>query len=296
MNITKKDKLIIVVFLLGLLAILGGSLYYEYVKEQRQNNYDTALVLMQQENYAEAKVLLGDLPKDYSDSAELYLFCDGMLSYEKGYLPNAAKKIMNCNFAEQDDEIRELFLSRKETILDKKAVYDAEMDRIRQEQEAARIKAVEERKKKEAEAERKAQEEYMRRIHEGVPFVGMPEKYIDETSLGKHSDSYTNTNIINNKKVKGHGYFFEKDGYQIFFVFCRYGVVESVADQRDSIEYQKQRRAEKKKEAQKKKENKVEDPYNASDYGYADDFYEDYYDEFYDFVDAEDYWEEHYEE
>ena len=38
---------------------------------------------------------------------------------------------------------------------------------------------------------------------------------------------------------------------QIFFVFCRYGVVESVADQRDSIEYQKQRRAEKKKEASK---------------------------------------------
>ena len=122
----------------------------------------------------------------------------------------------------------------------------------------------------------------------------MPEKYIDETSLGKHSDSYTNTTIENNKKVKGTGYFFKKDGYQIFFVFCRHGVVETAADQRDSIEYQKQRRAENKKEAQKTK-NASADPYNASDYGYASDFYEDYYDEFYDGEDAEDYWDEHHE-
>ena len=292
----KNDKRILLLFLLGLLIILGGALVNEYITEKRQNDYDTALVLMQQENYTEAKNLLGTVPTDYSDSAELYRFCDGMERYKNGYLPSSAEKIKDCSFSSQNAELRELFLSRKAKILEEKAAYDIEMERIRQEQEAARKKAEEERNIAEAEAERKAQEEYLRRIHEGVPFVGMPEKYIDETSLGKHSDSYTNTTIINNKKVKGHGYFFEKDSYQIFFVFCRYGVVEKAVDQRDSIEYQKQRRAEKKKEAQKKKESKSEDTYNASEYGYASDFYEDYYDEFYDGIDAEDYWEEHYEE
>ena len=36
------------------------------------------------------------------------------------------------------------------------------------------------------------------------------------------------------------------------------------------------------------------DPYNAKDYGYVEDFYDDHYDDFFDLDDAEDYYMDHY--
>ena len=39
-----------------------------------------------------------------------------------------------------------------------------------------------------------------------------------------------------------------------------------------------------------------DDPYDASDYSHPDDFYYDHYDDFYDFEEAEEYYEEHYED
>ena len=47
------------------------------------------------------------------------------------------------------------------------------------------------------------------------------------------------------------------------------------------------------KPAQSRSGTKEKDPYDASDYSHADDFYYDHYDDFWDYEDAEDYWEEY---
>lgn len=285
-----RKKTVLIIFIC--LFIVGFYMYLVYQTEQNNiEAYDAAVFEILEENYTSAKVKLEPLAQlQYKDSEELFSFCEGMEYYLLGgdSLSDAKTHVEKCTFREQKDLYKDIFLERKQLVLDAKTAYDLEQKRIREEQERLRLE-------REAEKERKAHEAFLRKIHEGVPYVGMPQAYIDDTSLGKHSDSYTNTIIENNKKVKGTGYFWKKNGYQIFFAFCRYGKVVDVADQRNSIEAQKQRKAENKKAAQTKKTSS-EDPYNAKDYGYASDFYEDHYDEFYDAIDAEDYWEEHYYE
>lgn len=283
-----KKKLTNVYTIAVLLLVVVLSCVSYQAAQDKKAIYHSAIDDIVQEQYAEAKTKLRPLSEiQYRDTEELYAFCVAMEYYSKysdgkvSALQNALKYTENCNFYEQEDDVRNLLLARKKIILDAKSEYDAEQERIRLEEEA--------------EEARKEHEKFLRNIHEGVPYVGMSEAYINDTFLGKYSDSYTNTNIENNKRVKGTGYFWKKDGYQIFFAFCKHGEVVDAVDQRGSIEAQKQRKAEKKKATQKKKTQSA-DPYNAKDYGYASDFYEDYYDEFYDAVDAEDYWEEHYYE
>ena len=41
--------------------------------------------------------------------------------------------------------------------------------------------------------------------------------------------------------------------------------------------------------------NDDKDPYNAADFGNAEDFYDEHYDDFFDYYDAEDYWNDHNE-
>ena len=264
----EKNKNLLPILLVLIPMLVYGYFYFQE-SQDRRTVYRSAVEDIVLEAYTEAKVKLEPLTeREYKDSEELYSFCIGMEFYSAGgeALYDAAQYVSQCSFKDQSYTEQKMFLERKRAVLDAKNVYDAA---------------------KKAEEERIAQEEFLRNINEGVPYVGMPQEYIDQTSLGKHSESYTNTIIEGNRKVKGTGYFWKKDGHQIFFAFCRYGKVETAKKQNIDLS---------KKVKSSTKANKSDDPYNAKDYGYASDFYEDYYDEFYDAIDAEDYWEEHYYE
>lgn len=134
---------------------------------------------------------------------------------------------------------------------------------------------------------------YEQKIKDGVPFEGMPESRIDDTSLGKHAGIRYNTEMKNGKCLEANIYVFKRDGDIILEARCLEGKVTQVWDYRDgksSSPYSKKNRSTYK--APKKQED---DPYNVNDFYDAEDFYDEYYDDFFDYEDAEDYFNDHHE-
>lgn len=143
--------------------------------------------------------------------------------------------------------------------------------------------------------QRKAAEEaaYEEKIRSGVPFEGMSESRIDDTSLGKHADVRRNSEIRNNKRVFANIYVFKRSGRIIFEARCLEGEVTHVLDYRDgksSSPYSKENRS-----AYKPPEKQDDDPYNVNDFVDPEDFYYENYADFFDYYDAEDYFNEHHE-
>ncbi len=131
-------------------------------------------------------------------------------------------------------------------------------------------------------AEEKYKEE--ERIIE-VPYVGMPEAEIANTSLGAPSDVGSNMKVTWNTKKMVTIYYFREDGNQIYCARCIDGRVVTVSDYRNE-----ERSSYVPRKSTTKKE---EDRYNASDYRNAEDFYDDNYYNFFDYYDAEKYYREH---
>ena len=127
------------------------------------------------------------------------------------------------------------------------------------------------------ENERKQTEE---RIRTGVPFVGMPESRIGDTTIGKpSSDIGHNKEMINGKVHSANLYSWYRGGDLIFTARCIDGEVYQVWDYRDDPikPYQP-----------KSGSKKVYEFPDYDDYLDAEDLYAWYYDDFYDYEEAED--------
>ena len=141
------------------------------------------------------------------------------------------------------------------------------------------LKRINDKKDRDWEAyERQLTEE---RIINGVPFVGMRESRIGDTTLGKPADEVRhNSEIKNNTLCHFNLYDWYRNGQIIFIARCLNGEVYQVWDYRSNpiTPYQP-------KSGSKKK-------YEFPDYDYyldAEDLYDWYYDDFYDYEEAEEY-------
>lgn len=124
-----------------------------------------------------------------------------------------------------------------------------------------------------------------------VPYVGMSESQISNTSLGAPSSKVRhNRQVKNGQQYTANLYDYYKDGALIFTARCVQGKVIQVWDKRDNPVQPYKKSASSKSNSSK---SSKKDEYNAKDYQNADDFYYDHYDDFYDYEEAEDYYNEH---
>ena len=126
------------------------------------------------------------------------------------------------------------------------------------------------------------------------PKYGMKEKYIDQTSLGKHDSVKINYDTLDSSVISTKVYYWKNsDGTNLAYAITNRDYSTGERTVSYFVYEDKIKSAPPKNISEIKsppKSSNSNDPYNAKDYGYADDFYDEYYDDFYDYEDAEDYW------
>ena len=133
---------------------------------------------------------------------------------------------------------------------------------------------------------------------EVVPYVGQRESSIGYTSIGRPSASVFQRSIWRTRK-DATVYTWVKYGVTYFTARVEDGWVVAVKDSRDLLKASKQKQTKQSRQSSRLAiyvDEPEEDPYEASGYANAEDFYDDYYDDFFDYEEAEEYWEEHQEE
>ena len=139
------------------------------------------------------------------------------------------------------------------------------------------------------------EKEYLQSLAKSLPYVGMSEKYINKTALGKPSSTVRhNREMVNGQSLVANLYDYTSNGYVIFTARCVNGVVTDVFDDRAHPYKQSSGSSSSSSSKKSTSSTKKSDPFHSSDYAHPDDFYYDYYDDFWDYEDAEDYWEAHH--
>lgn len=127
------------------------------------------------------------------------------------------------------------------------------------------------------------QQEYENKIVNGVPYVGMSESRIGDTSLGKPSNKVRhNTEMISGEVYTANLYDFYQNGKRIFTARCVRGRVTEVWDERNSVS-----------SSYTPKSGKSSTGPSVESFSHPEDFYDWYWDDFFDYEDAEDYYYEH---
>lgn len=226
-------------------------------------------------SYDEAEECLYELwdMEGYSfrDVRKLLCYCDGRSYYEQGDIEGAYRQMKDEDSLqylpdERSAELEREYRAFQEQVRQKYTVYQAEQEKLKR-------------------------EEYENKIVNGVPFVGMPESRIADTTLGRpEAEVRHNTEMIRGQVYKANLYDWRVNGHRIFSARCLKGKVVKVWDERDKdtsmpfVPYQ-----------QKKKTQSRHDDYDVYDYDDPEDFYFDHEDEFEDYEDAEDYYDEAWE-
>ncbi len=269
-------KLFLIILFSVLMTVIAVAATDSIIKTERrrsyiEDNYNEALALFGEEKYSECFHTLCELRRymDYSDYRDIIAFTElssAHISYEEGNVLAAERELGQIRFKETDPDSIEGYrefaaLVRKESVPLKE------------------------------EAARRDLERYRERIENGVPYVGMSESEIKNTSLGSPSDKVgSNMADIKGKFYKTTIYYFYKNGALIFSARCARGSVINVWDYRDAP-----RTFSLNTSASKNRSSGIadSDPLNAKDYSDPEDFYFDNEDDFEDFEDAEDYFNEH---
>lgn len=272
-----KRKLIISAIVIAITSSVTWNIYTDYRHDKLvEETYNNALNYISEENYAAAVNAFHSLQSqgeyDYREQQELCIFCRAQLSYASGDIEAAHKYLKSITSPSQ------------------------QMNDLLPEYEDFKSQVDEEYSIHMAEKEKEEKRAYENRIKNGVPYVGMPESRISDTSLGAPgSDIRHNYECINGKQYRANLYDFKVNGHVVFTARCVQGEVIQVWDRRDSVDTSKPVKnggytSSKKHHSHEKKS----DPYNVYDYSDPEDFYEDNYDDFWDFEDAEDYYNEHH--
>jgi len=134
------------------------------------------------------------------------------------------------------------------------------------------------------------------------PYEGMSEASINFTDLGKADKVEPCKDFSKMRAERRYKKYkwYDNKGRVIFTATTSYSkngrAVEGYVSSVSEITYDDKAIQQAKKDLSKqKKEEKSKDPYNAKDYKFAEDFYEDHYDDFFDYYDAEDYFNEHHD-
>lgn len=266
---TRRTRIILTtVISVALISVITAVIVTENVKTAEHTAkieaaYTKAESLIAKNRFKNAEEeLLSIKEEKYKDTESLIALCRAHIEYDKGYLASAYSEIDDVTFQYQSSEQLRAIESFREKVSDK---YHAES--------LARIR-------KELEEDEK--------IRNGVPFVGMLESRIADTSLGRPNSSVTHEEkIVDGVKYETNTYtFYSSNGKIIFVARCVNRIVKEVWDYRsDPITPTTKRGS---------SSLQPKDVFNADEYDDIDYFYEDHYDDFESFEDAEDYWNEYH--
>ena len=240
----------------------------------RAERYSQASELLRAGQYGSARSAFRQL-SDYRDSEMLYNYARAKELYNTNSYSsyNCYDYLAKIPDDYAGDFVDEIDTFRKEAELhrtEKKAAYDAEMQR----QEEERKRQAEEQRKRDEEGRADA-------AKHSAPYVGMPAYYIDYTQLGFHSIKLEKETTLNGVKYPCTEYSWQsKSGMFIYKAIVVGGRVWSVEDIAAEL-------------TGSRRKSSTSDPYNASDYAHADDFYYDHRDDFFDYEEAEDYYDKH---
>lgn len=233
---------------------------------QISSTYEDGVNLIATGDYRQAREKLLQIEEaDYKDTDDLLALCEAHIDYDAGNLSGAYFAINSVDISTQSTESIGDITAFKNRVNAEYDVYCEEQERIR------------------AEA-------YESKIRNDVPYVGMSESRIGDTSLGKPSgDVRHNYECINGEQYLANLYDFTENGHTVFTARCVRGTVTEVWDNRDQGTSRPTYRP------STSDSDSDDDPYNVNDYHHAEDFYYDHYDDFFDYYDAEDYFNEHHD-
>lgn len=262
----KRAASITVVVLL-ILGILAAIIVPKAVKSSRDASMlSEARELITTGDYSAArKLLYGNFPYNHEESNALISLCDAYSYYERGNVSSAYYALYRTKLNLLGPELKKDASAFLEALKEEKEVYDKE-----QEEKAAQERA-----------------EYENKIRTGVPFVGLAENRISDTSLGKPDPNMRRTvGTYGGKDVIFYRYDYVRNKMIIYSAYCYNGKVVKVEDYRSSP-------------IPTKKPSSSSG--SSSSYVYPDpkefddpsDFYYWYYDEFVDYEEAEEYYYSH---
>ena len=222
--------------------------------------YSKAEKLIDEERFEEAEATLKEIEdSNYKDTASLLLLCDAHGDYSSGRSVDAYYTMKKAHFSHQSTEAMSSIQSFKQ-------ILEQEYDRY--------IKNLSER----------GSQAYEDKIASGVPYVGMSESRIGDTSLGKPSSNVRhNVEIKNGERYTANLYDFYSGKNLIFTARCINGVVTQVWDERDDPI---------KPYVPDENHSTTTEP-SVDGFSNPEDFYDWYWDDFFDYYDAEKYYYEH---
>lgn len=243
-----------------ILALASGVTAFAVNRHHIDSIYSEAEKLISEERFDEAEKTLKAIEKsDYKDTAALLLLCEAHREYAAGTVSDAYFTMREAVFDHQTPKAMNS-IRKFEQLL--KEEYDRHIKEL-------------------VELELQALED---KIRYGVPYVGMAESRIGDTSLGKPSGNVGhNSATKNGKRYTANIYSFYDGEYLIFSVRCVDRFVTEVWDYRDNPV---------KPHVPNKNHSSDTGP-SVEGFSDPEDFYEWYWDDFFDYYDAEDYYYKH---
>jgi hypothetical protein len=205
--------------------------------------------------YREAIYTLKEIEdNNYKDTVALRLLCDAHIKYDRGQYVDAYNTLNEATF-------KHLSRAQKKSVDNFKNELKTEFDAYTEWE----------------------QREYDRKLALGLPFVGMAESEIRNTSLGQPSDYvHESTAMVDGKAYYSYTYYFLKDGKLIYSARCVQGKVVEIRDDRN-----------KKTGSSRPKTGTSSSEPSVEGFSHPEDFYEYYWEDFFEYADAEDYYYEH---
>lgn len=263
-KLKKRDNLI---FALCVVGIAAAIITVWGVRRARiEKTYLLGQELTMQGEYDRAQEVLRPLAEqEYKDSRALICLCLAHQEYENGEIEKAYFEVYKYPFSYQKKQDMQIIQEFKKQVVEEYHAICEEKKMLQKQQEEQKLNS----------------------IPYNLPYVGMPEKYIGETVLGKTYGPVEYGDMwVNGQYCTTHIYNFQKNGKVIYTACCVLGEVYFVRNTRndpwDPVEKQKVL-----EEFWKSMQPDV------SDYSHPEDFYENYYDDFSDYEEAEDYYYSH---
>ena len=276
-----KGRICAVICAIMIIVLFAGLYIYEQYKTEKayleaveclkDGKYDKAMMLLEKANkknfdetdFSYRYYFTQNASKYYKNTAVLYVYAKARVLRSRGENVEAVYVCLDVIPENYEGEQSGVILAFKRQAFEEYMAY-LEAERIRKEQEE------------------------LEKARSSVPYVGMSEKWINDTILGTNYEIVHNSEYEKGKRLQANVYRFKRGNAIIFVARCLKGKVDSVSDYRDNPWILKSYTSTKKK-------SEKEDPYNVNDYSDPEDFYDDNYDDFWDYEDAEDYYNKYHE-
>ncbi len=245
------------------------------------NTYQTAEHYIIYREFEKAREMLETLESDYEDTSNMITLCDACISYKEGNIVGAYS------------DINDVVIGEYEHHPQYKSVYDG----MRKVISNAHVDYIHEKLRKEEEEKKRFKKELK---ESGVPYVGMDEKDMGETSLGEPFEIPRKAIVKYKDGTTKNGYFYDyytgegENRRRIFEICVCEDKVVDVEDYRNkTAPYVFHDPGFYISSGSYGSSSSSDDPYDVDRYSNEEDFYDDNYHNFIDYYAAEKYYKEH---